>query len=96
MPLLLDKFTGFSYINDYNHDFFPNNHKVLVIPSGELMGDEDSEIIKNAIRLFAESGGTVVALAQQYGEHFDKLLTNYSTTNLFLIVSVVVDYNSLC
>jgi hypothetical protein len=66
LPRLLDRFNGFSYIHDYNHDYFSNNHKVLVIPSGELMGDSGSAILKQSLKNFVDNGGVILCLAQQY------------------------------
>jgi hypothetical protein len=66
MPRLLDRFAGFDYIHDYVHDYFSHHHKVLVIPSGELMGNSGSEIIKQSLKKYVDSGGVILCLAQQY------------------------------
>ncbi|MCP4155509.1 MAG: hypothetical protein GY757_47740, partial [bacterium] len=66
--------TGFSYIDDYAHDHFSKKHKLLIIPSGELMGDENSEIIKQALKQFVEAGNSILVLSQQFGSHYDKLM----------------------
>jgi len=73
-PILLNRYRGFSYFEDYSHDFFPNDYNALIIPSGQFIGDEDSMIVKEAIKTYVENGGTIVVLAQQYGSHFEKLL----------------------
>jgi hypothetical protein len=74
LPGLLDNFDGFSNINDYVHDSFSNNHRLLIVPSGEFMGDENSEIIKQALEYFVESGGTLLVLSQQYDTHIENLV----------------------
>lgn len=74
LPQLLEQYQGFSYINDYVHDHFSNQHKILIIPSGELMGDENSEIIKAALEQFVASGGTLLVLSQQYDTHYENLM----------------------
>lgn len=70
---LLDKYK-LDYISDYVHDYFNNNHKVMVIPSGEWIGEEQSEITREAIRQFVETGGTIIVLSQQYDEHIQGLV----------------------
>ncbi|MCP5051986.1 MAG: hypothetical protein GY940_32760, partial [bacterium] len=73
LPKLLEKLNT-DHINDFVHDQFSNNHKVLVIPSGEWMGDEYSEVIKEALKQFVESGGTLLVLAQQYDYQIENLV----------------------
>ncbi|HLP46031.1 MAG TPA: hypothetical protein VK469_08795, partial [Candidatus Kapabacteria bacterium] len=74
LPGLLNNYNDFSNIHDYVHDSFSNNHRLLIIPSGELMGDENSEIIKEAFRQFVESGGTLLVLSQQYDVQVENLV----------------------
>jgi hypothetical protein len=52
---LLKKYDEY-YISDYVHDYFSNNHKILFIGSGELIGDEKSAIIKQALENFVANG----------------------------------------
>ena len=74
MERLLNRSQADNFIDDYEHIDFSNEHKVLVVPSGELMGDRDSELIKSAFSRFVENGGTLLVLGQQYGEDVDRLV----------------------
>jgi len=62
------------YISDYVHDYFSNNHKILFIGSGELMGDEKSAIIKQALESFVANGGVLFIQSQQYGNQVADLV----------------------
>ncbi|MDQ1354750.1 MAG: hypothetical protein QG657_5059, partial [Acidobacteriota bacterium] len=73
MEYLLDRFSPDQYFFDYVHDYFSNKHKVLVIPTGELSGDENSEIIRQAVSVFVENGGTLIVFSQQYDSNIEKL-----------------------
>jgi hypothetical protein len=53
---LLNRVMRGNYIDDYNHDYFSNNHKILFIGSGELIGDEKSALIKQALESFVANG----------------------------------------
>ncbi len=74
MEKLLNRSETDNFIDDYEHIDFSNEHKVLVVPSGELMGERDSELIKLALGRFVENGGTLLVFGQQYGEDVDKLV----------------------
>jgi hypothetical protein len=60
--------------NDYNHDYFLEKHKVLLVPSASLIGDSGSEIIKQALTRYVESGGSLVVFSQQYGNDIKSLI----------------------
>ena len=74
LPALLKYYNSSNNIHDYVHDSFSNNHRLLIIPSGELTGDENSIIIKEALKQFVESGGTLLVLSQQYDTQFENLV----------------------
>jgi len=71
---LLDLFNEEYYLDDFEHTDFLPQHKVLVIPSGELTGEQDSELIKMALQRFVEAGNTLIVLGQQYGTDFSNLI----------------------
>ena len=74
MENLLERVMPGNYIHDYIHDYFPENHKILVIPSAALIGDSQSEIIKQAIARFVDSGKSVILFSQQFGRDIQNLL----------------------
>jgi len=47
-------------------------HPIMVIPSGGLFG-ANSPIFRSKLRTYVESGGVVIAFAQQYGEDYEVL-----------------------
>jgi hypothetical protein len=62
------------YLSDYIHDYFSNNHKILFIGSGELIGDEKSAIIKQALENFVANGGVLLLETEQYGSQIEDLV----------------------
>jgi hypothetical protein len=74
MENLLNRIMPGNYIDDYTHDYFSTNHKILVIPSAALIGDSQSEIVKQAIMNFLENGKSVVLLSQQFGNDIKRLI----------------------
>jgi len=74
MGNLLDRMMQGNYMDDYTHDYFSSNHKILVIPSSALIGDSRSEIVKQAIMNFLESGKSVVLFSQQFGKDIKNLI----------------------
>ncbi|MCI0470611.1 MAG: hypothetical protein L0Y73_03030, partial [Candidatus Aminicenantes bacterium] len=71
---LLQRYAPANYTNDIEHSDFLNTHKILVIPSGELMGDRQSELVKAALQRFVEKGNSLVVLSQQYGVDISELV----------------------
>jgi DNA-binding beta-propeller fold protein YncE len=58
------------------NDFSPvalKDYPVFVIPSGGLMGLEDSEVFKASLDEYVKQGGTLVVFAQQHGYEFSTL-----------------------
>ncbi|MGD2092783.1 MAG: hypothetical protein PVH61_41855, partial [Candidatus Aminicenantes bacterium] len=74
MKNLLDRIMPGNYIDDYTHDYFSTNHKILVIPSAALIGDSQSEVVKQAIMKFLEGNRSVVLFSQQFGKDIKRLL----------------------
>ncbi|MEM2977316.1 MAG: carboxypeptidase regulatory-like domain-containing protein, partial [Thermoplasmata archaeon] len=51
-------------------------HPVLIIPSGGLYGLDGSRSFKSKLEDYLEAGGTIIALAQQYGNDYGALPGN--------------------
>jgi len=47
---------------------------VLIIPSGELMEDENDLSLKETLKQYVSNGGTIVVFAQQYGRHVENII----------------------
>ena len=58
---------------DFDPTAAAEQYPVLFIPSGGLYGLENSLLFKKRLELYAEAGGTVVALAQQHGYEYNVL-----------------------
>jgi hypothetical protein len=82
MEHLLDRFMPGNYINDSIHDHFSNKHRLLIVPAGEIMGDQDSEIIQNAFENFVACGGVLLFLTQQYNSQITNFLNFESKETL--------------
>jgi hypothetical protein len=95
MENLLNRIMPGNYIHDYSHDYFSENHKILVIPSAALIGDSESEIVKQAITRFVESGSSVVLFSQQYGNDIKKLIPSLSEGEIGPIVGFREDSSCL-
>ncbi len=71
---MLDAVGNDDYTEDRRHDYFSNDHPVLVVPMGEMTGDRGSEIKKAAIERYVREGGTILVFAQQYGADVESLV----------------------
>ncbi|OGS45247.1 MAG: hypothetical protein A2539_10255 [Elusimicrobia bacterium RIFOXYD2_FULL_34_15] len=52
------------------------NYKVLIIPSGGLMGYSNSTTFKQKLQDYVNAGGTLIVFSQQHGYDFSALPTN--------------------
>ena len=50
MQQLLNRSEADNFIDDFEHIDFSNNHKTLIVPSGELMGEKDSELSSRPLK----------------------------------------------
>jgi len=82
MEHLLDRFMPGNYISDSIHDHFSNNHRLLIVPTCEIMGDQDSAIIQNAFENFVACGGSLLFLTQQYNSQISNFLNFESKETL--------------
>ncbi len=62
---LIKKFEGDNYLTTSLPAGFFIFDKILVLPTGELMEDYQSELFKAALERFVQNGGTLLVFAQQ-------------------------------
>jgi hypothetical protein len=48
--------------------------KLLILPTGALIGKENDSTLKYILDEYVKLGGTIIVFAQQYGDHFDKVV----------------------
>jgi hypothetical protein len=71
-------------------DFSPDalkDYPIFVIPSGGLMGLENSDIFKVKLNEYVKQGGTLIVFAQQHGYEFSALPVPQETDGTFKKIS---------
>jgi hypothetical protein len=71
---ILLKYINQKYFDCISLNEIVNNHKIMFIPTGELFGEENSNLNREFIRQFVANGGTLLVFAQQYGSHIDNVV----------------------
>ena len=70
-----DKDKGVAFANlDVNASTLIKSGKLLILPTGALIGKENDSTLKYILDEYVKLGGTIIVFAQQHGDDFDKVV----------------------